>query len=427
MLMNRGPRVASDCGGLHSWLQAPAPMGPELQEPGGAVRGVALSAWLYHAPVRQWVTRVLPALQLTRVTGAFAAVANVWFVVLWSRVHVEEPATVAIKGGPLWLLLAGAAANALGLFTFATALNDILDWRRDKALFPERPLPAGRMSMDQAVTLAVATFGLAVLGATVLGMSSVLLTLTVGGAILFFNATGKHIPAVGLVLLGLIYAGQMVVPNLNLRFVWPVWVVMTHALAVGAVSHLVANKSPGVSVRASAFAGAGWLFWSAVILGVGYWRAGENGAAGVEGAVGPAALDAAGVAASAGAGAAGGTTGGAAGAMGAGGAGSEAGHAAFWPGWVSPWAAAYVLALALLFALLVYRRVRTHGRGRRAADKIARYGALWLALYACAFMVAERLWAESIILGVLTLTGFLGMTVLREVFVLIEHPVSYRR
>ena len=54
-------------------------------------------------------------------------------------------------------------------------------------------------------------------------------------------------------------------------------------------------------------------------------------------------------------------------------------------------------------------------------------GALWLALYACAFMVAERLWAESIILGVLTLTGFLGMTVLREVFVLIEHPVSYRR
>ncbi|HPO93738.1 MAG TPA: hypothetical protein PL072_09745 [Phycisphaerales bacterium] len=42
-------------------------------------------------------------------------------------------------------------------------------------------------------------------------------------------------------------------------------------------------------------------------------------------------------------------------------------------------------------------------------------------------MVAERLWAESIILGVLTLTGFLGMTVLREVFVLIEHPVSYRR
>jgi 4-hydroxybenzoate polyprenyltransferase len=323
------------------------------------------------------------------VTSAFAAVANVWFVILWSRACEAEPGAfgfalggfVPIKQAPLWLLLGGGAANALGLFAYATALNDVLDWRRDRALNPDRPIPSGRLSVDQAVTLIVCTLGLAVLGATVLGMSSVVLTLLIAGAILFFNATGKYIPAVGLVLLGLIYAGQMVIPNLSLRFVWPVWLVMTHALLVAAAGHVVARKVPGVSARAAVFAVAGWLFWSIVILWFGYHR---------------------------------------------GGAGPDA-PGSLWPLWIAPWAWVWPVALAVAFALLAWRRVRSVGMNARAAEKLSRYGALWLSLYACAWLAAQRYWNEAMILGGLTIAGFLGMTILRELFTLVEHPIGYRR
>lgn len=368
--------------------------------------------------------KISPALRLTRVSGAFAAVANVWFIILWSRSVAAEPATEAIKSAPVWLLLVGGAANALGLFAYATALNDLLDWRRDRALNPDRPIPSGRLSVDAAVTLVACTLCVAVLGATVLGMSGVLLTLLVAAAVLFFNATGKYIPAVGLVALGLIYAGQMVVPNLALRFVWPVWLVMSHALAVGAVVHVVGRKVPQVSTRAGVCAFAGWAFWSIVILSVGYVRGGgmpasSSGTAG-DGAgrstIGDAAI----------------------GAVQRGGAGPPASvpgtvpwpgstSGTLWPEWVHAWAWVWPVILVVLFGLLCWRRIRSHGSGPRAADKVARYGALWLSLYACGWLVGQRLWDEAMILGALSVAGILGMTVLREVFALVEHPVGYRR
>lgn len=332
--------------------------------------------------MRRLLIRVSPALQLTRVTTAFAAVANVWFVILWTRAVEHEPGIGPISSAPLWLLLTGGAANALGLFAYATALNDVLDWRRDQSLRPGRPLPSGRMSMEAAVTLVVITLGVAVLGATVLGIAAVVLTMLVAGAILLFNAAGRFVPAVGLTMLGLIYAGQMVVPNLNLRFVWPVWLVMTHALAVGAAVHIVGRKVPVVSGRAAGSSVAGWLFWSIVILGFGYWRSAIDG---------------------------------------------SPERSSLWPEWIRPWAWAGPMVLAALFVLLCWRRVHTLGLGARAADKIARYGALWLALYSCAWLAGQRLWPETLILAGLTLAGFLGMTILREAFALIEHPVEYRR
>jgi len=278
---------------------------------------------------------------------------------------------------PLWLLLLGSAVNALGLFGFATALNDVVDLRRDQATHPERPLPSGRLSLDAAISLVALTFGAAVLGATPMGMQAVLLTLLVAGAILFFNAMGKFVPAIGLVVLGLIYAGQMVVPNLSLKFVLPVWLVMTHALVVGLAAYAMGRKVPGLSGRAIAFAVSGWAFWSAVIIYYGDKRGGEDG---------------------------------------------------LWPSWVSPWAAAGPATLAVLFVLLSWRRAKLLGKGPRAADKISRYGSLWLSLYACAWLFGQGYWTEGWILAALAAAGFLGMTVVREAYALLEQqPMGYRR
>lgn len=430
--------------------------------------------------MRSWIARIIPALRLARVSVAFAAVANVWFVILWTRASANEPGTAALKpdssgflGGSLsqgstWelvILLASSAANALGLFAFATTFNDLLDWRRDRSTNPDRPIPAGRLSVDQAATLVAASFGVAVLGATVLGMPSVLLTIVVGGAILFFNALGKYVPAVGLVVLGLIYAGQMVVPNLGLRFVWPVWLVMTHALAVGAIVHVVGRKTPTVSARAAITACAGWLFWTLVILGVGYWRSAPampvspaGTSARAASAVGATASDRSADRARAAEPESGANSTGStplpenAESPRADGTpreprdatrGGESASAAptpptpplpkadlrrsLWPAWVDPWAALWLFLLVLAFAMLVLRRIRSLGMNQRSGEKIARYGALWLAFYACAWCASQKFWTEASILAVLAGVGLLGMTLLREVIALIEHPVGYRR
>jgi 4-hydroxybenzoate polyprenyltransferase len=343
------------------------------------------------APMRRAMLRLAPILQLTRVTTAFASVANVWFVILWTRAAATppgldpadaaavtapplEPGTEALRTLPLWALLLGGAVNALGLFAYAAALNDVLDFRRDRALHPDRPLPSGRLTIGSAITLVVCTFIAAVLGAAVLGIGSVVLTLLIAGAILFFNGAGRFVPAVGLIVLGLIYAGQMVTPNLNLRFVWPVWLVMTHSLLVATAAHIYGRKVPLISRRAAATAVAGWAFWSAVMFFFAYRRSGT-----------------------------------------------------LWPEWVSPSAALGPAVLAGLFALWAWQKVRTHGRSARAAEKVSRYGALWLALYACAWMFGQGYTSGGFILTALTVVGFVGMTTLREIYNLIQNPLGYRR
>lgn len=328
--------------------------------------------------MRRTLLRLAPILHLTRVTTAFAAIANAWFVILWSRASSPlEPGTESLHAQPEWLLLAGGALNALGLFSYGAALNDLLDYRRDRMLHPDRPLPSGAISMEWAVGIVGATFMIAVIGASILGMEAVLLTVLVAAAILCFHVAVKYIPALGLVLLGLIYAGHMVVPNLHVVFVWPVWLVMTHSLVVGGLTHVIAKKVPAVSRRAAFAAVIGWAFWTGIMLTAAWWRG--------------------------------------------------RGHGGLWPEWVDPAAVIGPIVLLVLFGVTAWRKVRVHGMTARAADKVARYGALWQALFAVAWLLGQGYERETLIVGALTAAGFLGMTVLRELYGLVEQPVGYRR
>lgn len=277
----------------------------------------------------------------------------------------------------LWLLLAGGAATALGLFAFGTSLNDILDRRRDRALKPTRPLAAGQIRIETAVSIVAGTLLLAMTGATVFGMSGVVLTAIVAAAVLVFNAAGKFIPGIGVILLGLAYAGHMMVPNIHLKFVWPVWLVLTQALAVAGVTHVLARKNPPLSRRAVFFAVVGWIFWSAVLL-----ERGREEGAWLYG---------------------------------------------LWPTWVNPVTGIGVGVVALLFIVYAWHKASRLGPGQRAADKVGRYSALWMALYACIWLLGEGHWIEASIIAALALAGLIGMTAIREMHSLVEQPVGYRR
>ena len=322
------------------------------------------------------LAKAAPVLHLTRVTTAFAAVSNIWFVILWSRSMAGrgESPPEALVNLPEWALLVGGAVVGVGLYAYAVALNDILDVRRDRALHPERPLASGRLSVEAAVALVACTLLLSIVGAAALGVPAVLMAALTAGAALLFNVGARFVPAVGLVALGLIYAAHMLIPNPDLAFLWPVWVVMTHALLVGAVTHKLGGRRPLLSRRAIALAVMGWIFWSVVLLWLGRHRAG-----------------------------------------------------AWWPEWVNPRAALWVGLLAVGFAGFALWKLKTSNNARRASERLARYGALWLALYNTAWLAGVGEQREAIILGALAIAGLVGMTLLRELYGVIEQPLGYRR
>lgn len=321
--------------------------------------------------------RISPMLHLTRLATAFAVVGNVWFVILWTRGVAEEHAVTAsvLINTPLWQLLIGGGVVGVGLYAFATALNDTLDLRRDRALHPDRPLPSGQLSLDGAVRVVAGSLILAMLGSIPLGDTPVLMALAVAFAAVVFNAAAKYVPSVGLVLLGLIYAAHMLIPNVHLRFLWPVWVAMTHALVVGALVHRLADRRPRLDPAALLSAATGWLVWSCALGWLQIKRAGS-----------------------------------------------------LWPDWVSPYSLVIVIGLALVFAGFVWAKANRRGAtAERSAARLQRYGSLWLPLYAVGWLLGEGLVGAGLILGGLAVAGVIGMTLLREVFSLVDEPPGFRR
>ncbi len=324
------------------------------------------------------LSSVAPVLRLTRVTSGFAAIGNVWFVILWTRLNGEESWSDTVRQEQLWLLLLGGAAAAVGLYAFAASLNDLVDMRRDRVLRPERPLAAGRLTPALAVTVLAGTLAAALLGSTVFGTAAVVLTLLLSIAVLIYTLAARFVPGIGLVVLALVYAGHMLVPNIGLRFMWPVWVVMTHALLVATIAHVVGRKVPPISRRAAIACACGWSFWSLVL---GWWSARKN-------------------------------------------AGS------LWPEWVDARSLVWILLIGVAFAVFLATRLRRPGPPARKAERVVRYGTLWLPLYGAGWLLSNdgsgSGAAGLLLLGVFAVS-LIGMTVLRELYGLAEQPIGYRR
>lgn len=326
--------------------------------------------------MRKTLIKLSPMLKLTRVTTAFGAVANLWFIILWGRFNEEEIGTAVIKDQPLGLLLGGSLIAGVGLYAFGMSLNDLLDVHRDRAMGKiGSPIVDGSASIEMAICMVAATLMLAVLGAMVFGPGALLVTLVLACAILVFNVLGKFIPGIGMVLLSVIYAGHMLIPDLWVQFLLPVWLVMTHAMIVAGLAHHLGRRSPPISKRAIIFASVGWLMCSLILLTLAIARMGDHG---------------------------------------------------LWPNYVPITAGLYPLGFMVIFALMIYRRYQKNGIGPILGEKISRYGAIWPALYACGWLAGSGLWTAFGVMVTLTIVGFAVMTVLRELYTLVEHPVGYR-
>lgn len=326
--------------------------------------------------VRRSILKLAGVLKLTRITTGFGAVANLWFVILWTRSNPGEDGHASLTEKNLFLLLGGGLLTGIGLYAFGATINDLLDVHRDRAMNPARPIIAGSTSIELAVCSVAGALMIAVLGSTVFGTAAVLATLVLAMAVLMFNALGRFVPGIGMVLLSVIYAGHMLLPNMSMRFLVPAWLIMTHAIVVTGLAHHLGRKSPPISRRAAVFAVIGWVVCSLMLLAL-MWTRREEGM--------------------------------------------------LWPSFVPVSAVLYPAGLAVLFAVLVARRSRSIGTGPRLGEKIARYGAMWPALYATGWLVGTGLWSAAWWMLGLTAVGFIVMSVLREIYALAEHPAGYRR
>jgi hypothetical protein len=333
--------------------------------------------------MRPVAERILDAFQLTRLSLAFGAVCELWLVTLLTRAdprYVHLP----VYHMAAWKALGLTALVAIGLFSFAASLNDLLDVRHDRRFSPDRPLAAGRIRASSAALLSFGALMTAVVAASALGEAALVLTVSVAAAVMFYDAVAKHIPALGIATIGVAHAANMFIPNWSLSFTLPVWWSMSHSVAIAASVHRFEDKRPFFGTRRILSLVAAWLFWSVVLLGGGaiasqgsaggYWPQVARGDELVPS--GPVGL--------------------------------------LWP------------VLALIGFLLLVRAKVAGSPGPVGGEKLRRYGAMWQAVYAAAWLMAAGLRMEALGMAVLAVAGLVAMTVLKEINGLSGRPIGWR-
>lgn len=101
------------------------------------------------------------------------------------------------------ILLFSAMGASFFLYLFGLAVNDIVDVEVDRVERPERPLPAGEITLSQArmAAIAAALSGLNV--ALFSGKSALIIAALLAATILLYNAKLKSIPVIGALAMGI--------------------------------------------------------------------------------------------------------------------------------------------------------------------------------------------------------------------------------
>lgn len=213
-------------------------------------------------PIRPF-ERLVGLADLARVALAPTAISNIWLVLLWSRAFEPDSGLAERPLGAMVVLCAGVA---VGLYVFGMVLNDLLDARRDRLFAPGRPLVAGTVTPRAATLAAVISLLAALMSATLLGSREALACLMCAALIVFYNAAGKHLPALGLITLGLVRVANMLVANPSLEFTWLLWVTFSHVLLISAIGYVLERKRPRLYPPEVWALVGGWVFCTTAMV-----------------------------------------------------------------------------------------------------------------------------------------------------------------
>jgi hypothetical protein len=316
--------------------------------------------------------KMIAALKLTRFSIAIGAIADIWLVLIITKYDSGYVAT-SVYQIPWFPALFATAVVAIGLCGFAATLNDTVDARHDATFHPTRPIPSGWIPIAQAVVLMVSSLLLSLLAASFLGAWPVRMGLLTAAAILFYNVVGKHVPAVGLVSVGLIYASNMLIANIELTFTLPILIVMTHAMVCSIAMYHLEDKRPRLSTRGWLGVFLGWMFWAVVLCG------------------GPLVK-----------------------------------NGTLLPDGMNVFALLWPLAAIAGYAVTIRWKLARARTPLLAAEKIRRYGALWECIYAASWLFALGLITPGILMFSFALASFVVVMLVKEATGATGKPISWR-
>jgi hypothetical protein len=131
--------------------------------------------------------RVRAYLELVRLPNLFSAVGDI----VAGYLIVSRGRNVSWRD----LLLLGLASVAL--YAGGVVLNDYFDRDVDRRERPERPIPSGRVTEQDALRLGVRLLGLGCVLAVGVGIPSLIVAALLAGCIVLYDARGKRIEYVG--------------------------------------------------------------------------------------------------------------------------------------------------------------------------------------------------------------------------------------
>jgi hypothetical protein len=199
-------------------------------------------------PMRSLVLKAISVLQLVRLPLALAVGSDLWLAALLARWNPSAAARPAATLD-LWLTLALAGLVGGGMLGFAAGMNDLLDQRRDQAMNPGRPLPAGRMRTSQAALITFGSLVTALLASAAFGDDSLRTALLAAAGLVAWNLLGRHVPAVGIPMMGLAHAGAMFIPWPGQPFTLPAAVLFVQATVTGTLAHRRLGKRPALDTQ----------------------------------------------------------------------------------------------------------------------------------------------------------------------------------
>lgn len=142
----------------------------------------------------------------------------------------------------LWLIL-----STTGLYGGGIVFNDIFDAELDATERPERPIPSGRASKQEATVLGVILLIVAIIAAWQVSSISALLATLVAFAALFYDSLGKHQGWLGPLNMGICRGGNLllgvsVVPALVTQ-VW--FIAIIPIIYIGAITAISQGEVQG--------------------------------------------------------------------------------------------------------------------------------------------------------------------------------------
>jgi 4-hydroxybenzoate polyprenyltransferase len=324
--------------------------------------------------------RVLPVLQLTRMALVFTAVADSTCGLLLRAARQRLLFDGRLVQHIDKYQLIATAVISVGLYGFGMSLNDIIDRRRDSQLASHRPLPSGRIGVFTAHVISAMLALAALVGGAYFvyagalnAWATMVLVVTTGLLISFYDVAGKYLVAPGLISLGLIRFFHCLIPAPEMPLLWHPLLLLNHVTILSTVAYLWEQKRPALT-RLHWWTVLGVLaFIDASAIGLSAWQRPRT----------------------------------------------------FWiePGLVLPGAA--VVGFVVV-AFVIRRRM---GMRREAGQALMLYGLLWLIVYDACFVAVYVSYLAAGLMLLLLPVAYLSVQLMRwwSKLVVASHRPDYRR